>query len=302
MVGALCLVFLVSGAAALVFETLWFREAGLALGNALSAYDSNFGRVLGRLHGWNTLGAVLGTLAGDLVLIEAVRIRGAALAAAGLNVVAAIAAVALARRFSGAPRPEQRPAAGWRGGPPLRLLAAALLSGGTLLGLEVVWFRFLLSFTAASAWTFAVMLLGIAAGGLLAAALLESALVRRLWPATWREKTREAFPAQDALNASILGSREPAGTLLLALDRLLGLDALARRDYGGAERRLGLAEPHAAHAARIRMSRVLALGLAGDGEGCLRLLESARGLAGAPADPAPWRWLAARFSLADPTT
>src|SRR5512141_273659 len=171
MLAALCLVFLVSGAAALMFETLWFRQGGLALGNtvwasalvtasfmaglaignaavarwgrrvlrpllayaalevivgatgvclvllfplvghalapfmgslggaalnalrvavsfalllvpscamgatlpllagALSAHDPNFGRVLGRLYGWNTLGAVLGTLAGDLVLI-----------------------------------------------------------------------------------------------------------------------------------------------------------------------------------------------------------------------------------------
>ena len=171
MTVALCVVFLLSGAAALVFETLWFRQSGLALGNtvwasalvtasfmaglaignavcrplgparsppaarlrrardpggprpglvlvlvvlplvghalaplmgsvgragpqrasawpsrsscccvpsiamgatlpllasALSAKDANFGRVLGRLYGWNTLGAFLGTLAGDL--------------------------------------------------------------------------------------------------------------------------------------------------------------------------------------------------------------------------------------------
>ena len=37
MIAALCLVFLVSGAAALVFETLWFRQAGLALGNTVWA-------------------------------------------------------------------------------------------------------------------------------------------------------------------------------------------------------------------------------------------------------------------------
>jgi spermidine synthase len=278
MITALCLVFLVSGAAALVFETLWFRQAGLALGNtvwasalvtasfmaglaignaavarwgrrvlrpllayaalevlvgatgvslvllfplvghalapfmgslggaalnalrvavsfalllvpscamgatlpllagALSAHDSNFGRVLGRLYGWNTLGAVLGTLAGDLVLIEAVGIRGTALGAAGLNLVAATGAVLLARRFAGGAPLEGRLAAGPIGATARRILAAAFLSGGILLALEVVWFRFLLAFTPASAWTFAVMLavvlLGIAVGGLVASVLL----------------------------------------------------------------------------------------------------------------------------------
>jgi hypothetical protein len=85
-------------------------------------------------------------------------------------------------------------------------------------------------------------------------------------------------------------------------EEMLGLDALARRDYREAERRLGLAEPYAAHARQIRMWRVLALGEAGDKDGCARLLESAREMPRERgADPAPWRWLARRFSLADPT-
>ena len=278
MNAALCLVFLVSGAAALVFETLWFRQAGLALGNtvwasalvtasfmaglaignaavarlgrrarhplyayaalevlvgttgvglvlvfplvgyalaplmgslgggalnalrvvvsfalllipscamgatlpllagALSAHDPNFGRVLGRLYGWNTLGAVVGTLAGDLVLIEAVGIRGTALSAAGLNLLAATGAVLVARRFGGRGPDAETLALVPIRGTASRVLAAAFLAGGILLALEVVWFRFLLAFTPASAWTFAVMLavvlLGIAAGGLAASALL----------------------------------------------------------------------------------------------------------------------------------
>ena len=278
MTAALCLVFLVSGAAALMFETLWFRQCGHALGNtvwasalvtasfmaglaignasvarwgrrirrpllayaalelvvaatgvvlvlaiprvgqalapfmgalgsvglnslrvvssfalllipstamgatlpllagALSVHDANFGRVLGRLYGWNTLGAFLGTLASDLVLIEAVGIRGTALAAAGLNLVAASGAALIAPRFGEPPRAdaslEARPP-GWAAA---RILAAAFLAGATLLALEVVWFRFLLSFTPSSAWTFAAMLavvlLGIAAGGIAAGELL----------------------------------------------------------------------------------------------------------------------------------
>src|SRR3989304_2726527 len=90
----------------------------------------------------------------------------------------------------------------------------------------------------------------------------------------------------------------PGGKPHPRAEEMLGLAALARRDYREAERRLGLAEPHATHAPQIRMWRVLALGLAGEREGCGRLLEDARGIARAPgADPTPWRWLAERFSL-----
>jgi spermidine synthase len=278
MTVALCFVFLVSGAAALIFETLWFRQAGLALGNtvwasalvtasfmaglglgngitfrwgrrvrrpllayaalelavgvsgvslvvliplvgealaplmgtlggaalnalrvalsfgllllpscamgatlpllagALSRQDANFGRVLGRLYGWNTFGAVLGTLAADLVLVEAIGIFGAALVAASLNLAAAAGALRLASRIAadGTPGPAYaRSPLGARG---VSTLAATFLSGGILLALEVVWFRFLLAFTPASAWTFAVLLavvlLGIAAGGVLASVWL----------------------------------------------------------------------------------------------------------------------------------
>ncbi len=293
MTVGLCLVFLVSGAAALIFETLWFRQASLALGNtvwasalvtssfmagiaignaaaarwgrralrplhayaglevlvavtgvglvlvfplvglalstfmsslggvalnavrvsvsfalllipasamgatlpllagALSARDPNFGRVLGRLYGWNTLGAFVGVLIGDLLLIEALGIRGTALAAAGLNIVACVGALALARRFASEPSVEKDSAAvpvGRIGASAWRILGAAFLSGGLLLALEVVWFRFLLSFTPSSAWTFsvilAVVLLGIAAGGLVAAALLGRHTEAHRWAAT----------------------------------------------------------------------------------------------------------------------
>ena len=271
----LCLVFFVSGGSALVFETLWFRQAGLALGNtvwasslvvaafmaglaignaaaarwgrrlerpllayaalellvgaagvclvlgfplvgnalaplmgslgganlnalrvavafalllvpsvamgatlpllaaSLATHDENFGRVLGRLYGWNTLGAVVGTLAGDLVLIEALGVRGTALAAAGLNAVAAVGAALLSQRLRAGAQPPEVPAGQPVGRYAWRLIAAAGLAGGLLLALEMVWFRFLIAFTPVTSWAFAVMLavvlLGIATGGLVAA-------------------------------------------------------------------------------------------------------------------------------------
>ena len=281
MTRALCLVFFVSGAAALLFETLWFRQAGLALGNTvwasalvtasfmgglaignalvawagpgarkplltyallevivglvgvalvfgfpvlagalapllssvtdvallnalraasafvllvlpssamgatlpllartLSVWDSNFGRVLGRLYGWNTLGAVAGALGGELLLIGAFGIRGTALVAGGLDLLAAAIAAQLSTRLPPPPTSTallaERPPA--PRGAPLRLSGAAFLAGGLLLALEIVWFRFLLLFVPATSLTFAVMLavvlLGIALGGLTASVWL----------------------------------------------------------------------------------------------------------------------------------
>ena len=57
--------------------------------------------MLGRLYGWNTLGAVVGAVAGHAVLIERFGIRGAALAAALTNAALALAALGLARRLLG---------------------------------------------------------------------------------------------------------------------------------------------------------------------------------------------------------
>jgi predicted membrane-bound spermidine synthase len=271
---ALCAVFFLSGASALVFENLWFRQTGLALGNSvwasslvltafmaglalgnavaarfgervahplrvyaaleiaiavtgpalvfglpalgpalspwlgvlgegwllnpvrlgvafavllvpstamgatlpllvrtLSARDSEFGRVLGRLYGWNTLGAVAGTLATELVLVGSLGIRGSAWVAAGANLLAAGLAALLAAKGM-APRGEAaaRGAAGRLSNPARRLLLVAFLSGLGLLALEVVWFRFLLLFlpgtSLAFAWMLGVVLAFIALGGL----------------------------------------------------------------------------------------------------------------------------------------
>ena len=144
------------------------------LARSLGARDANFGRMLGRLYGWNTLGAVLGAVVGELFLIRLLGVRGTVGVAAALDVLAALGALALDRRHSALP-PASRPRAVL---PPraARLAAAAFAAGGLLLALEVVWFRFLLLFAFATSGTFAIMLavvlLGIGGGGLLASAWL----------------------------------------------------------------------------------------------------------------------------------
>jgi hypothetical protein len=144
------------------------------LAKTLARSDVNFGRVLGRLYGWNTLGGVAGTLCSEMWLIRWLGLRGTALAAGTLNLVAAALALFLFRRAGGsataareAPR-ARRGSAGSR-----RLLTAAFLAGATLLALEVVWFRFLQFFVYGTSFIFAMMLatvlLGIGAGGVVAA-------------------------------------------------------------------------------------------------------------------------------------
>ncbi|TDI44477.1 MAG: spermidine synthase [Acidobacteria bacterium] len=141
----------------------------------LSVRDENFGRVLGRLYGFNTLGAVAGALSGELLFIGMLGLRGTGLVAALLNIVAAAASLALARVIVS--KDETPDSTSVKLTPAvLSLLGAALLSGALLLGLEVVWFRFLQLFVLGSSLIFSVMLavvlLGIALGGLFASVWL----------------------------------------------------------------------------------------------------------------------------------
>jgi len=125
------------------------------------------------LYGWNTLGAVAGALLGETVLIGALGITGAALCAGAFNLVAAAGALAVAGRIDAVEPPREAPGGG--GALSLRakrILAASFLAGGTLLALEVVWFRFLQLFLPGTTLTFCVMLsivlAGIGLGGLAA--------------------------------------------------------------------------------------------------------------------------------------
>ncbi len=152
---------------------------------ALGRGDSSFGRVLGRLYGWNTLGAVAGALLGETLLIGAFGVRGTALVAAAIDLSVAAVAGGL---FADA----EQPAA--VGGIRRRVdrrtaltLAAAAGSGAALLALEVVWFRFLLFWIMGTSLAFALMLgvvlAGIGMGGLAAGAALRIGPAERFVPA-----------------------------------------------------------------------------------------------------------------------
>jgi spermidine synthase len=135
---------------------------------------TEFGAALGWVYGANTAGALGGLFVLELVLIDRLGIERSALFAAAANVVAALLALAAGRHAS-TPDARRLPAPA----PALALRLAAGLCGAIFLALEVVWFRFLGLFMMQCAASFAAMLgsvlIGIAAGGFLGAALARRA-------------------------------------------------------------------------------------------------------------------------------
>jgi spermidine synthase len=122
--------------------------------------DRDFGRDVGTLYGFNTLGAVAGALAGEFFLIQVCGLLGTGLAAGSLSCIAACLAWFIGRKEVAA---SQRTAAtglqisfGWR--PPWNLLLVSAGSGAILLGLEVIWVRFLRLYVASSSLAFSIML------------------------------------------------------------------------------------------------------------------------------------------------
>jgi spermidine synthase len=145
---------------------------------ALSRNEAGFGRVLGQLYGWNTLGAVSGSMAAELVLIPRFGVIGTGWIAAALSGAASAVAFCISGRLSVASAQGAREAAprvassdsAW-------LLTAAFAAGACLMALEVVWIRFLSLFviatTLAAALMVAIVLTGIGIGGLVGSMWLE---------------------------------------------------------------------------------------------------------------------------------
>ncbi len=143
---------------------------------ALYPRITNFGRVLGALYGWNTLGAMTGVLINELWIVEWVGISGAGIFAASLNFLAAALVMMTVSRGPEQNYPARISSSKLRF-PGLRSifrrpLTASFLTGFILLALEVIWFRLLLIFYNGHSWNFSVMLAvilaGISLGGLFA--------------------------------------------------------------------------------------------------------------------------------------
>ena len=121
---------------------------------ALAADPRQLGQAGGRLYAANTAGAIAGTLLTAFVLIATLGVRGSAYAAALLNVVAAIGALIVQRRY---PTPLTTPSST----PPSPARLAMVLyaiAGGVALGYEVVWSHSIVQFMSTRTYAFAVVL------------------------------------------------------------------------------------------------------------------------------------------------
>jgi spermidine synthase len=143
-----------------------------------------FGRGIGILYGANTLGAMAGALLGETYLVRTCGLLGTAWTAAGV----CCGAAAIAWIFAGA-----EPAAvgqtptrfrlrlSLETQPPWSLLFVSTGAGAVLLGLEVIWFRFLRLYVASTSTAFSVMLAVVLAGiGL--GSIVSSLIPRRVLP------------------------------------------------------------------------------------------------------------------------
>lgn len=205
--------------AALAFNLMLIPATGMGatlplLIEILSRRVDEYGTALGQLYGFNTLGAVLGAVGVETVLVPTLGLRLSALVAAGFNAAAAGLAFAALRVDEAPPSPSPDASGQVPTAPtPVRfsgragaLLAAAGLAGGTLLALEVVWFRLLELFAVSTALALtlmlAVVLLGISLGGFAAS--------------LWLER-RRGRPGEPILPLSIL-----AGAMVLASYTVFG--------------------------------------------------------------------------------
>ena len=126
-----------------------------------------FGRSIGFLYGANTLGAMAGALLGEMYLVQRCGLLGTAWTAAAVGCAAAAMAWMFAR-----PEPVSvgatftaisvKTSLGLK--PPWSLLFVSMGAGAILLGLEVIWVRFLRLYVASTSIAFSVMLAVVLAG------------------------------------------------------------------------------------------------------------------------------------------
>jgi len=137
---------------------------------SLATDPLQLGKAGGHLYAANTAGAIAGTLLAAFVLIAALGVRGSALAAAMLNLLAAAGALWFQRQrplldeASAKPHTEKVP----------DRLALWLYSiaGGVALGYEVVWSQSIVQFMSTRTYAFAVVLATYLTGLFLGSALL----------------------------------------------------------------------------------------------------------------------------------
>ena len=183
--GVLTVARLVCSFAILAVPTAMMGITLPLLSAAVSAPGAANGTGISLLYAINTLGAMTGTLLSGLILIPAIGIQRSFLLAAALNVIVGVVAMWMGKaplvhppkgghhEISG-----EAVVSGFRRIGEWPLWIVVIVSGFASLGLEIVWFRLMLQFVIATTAAFTAMLAtvlgGIAAGGLMAAAILRT--------------------------------------------------------------------------------------------------------------------------------
>ncbi len=142
--------------------------------------DAHLSSAFGRLYAANTLGAILGTFAAGLVLIELLGLTGTLVVGATCSGIAGLVALRLAQGadpvapvahdggVTGPPAPAHADADARSAARPRLALGLAFVSGLTSLGYQVLWTRLLSSGTGNSTYVFTLILgtflIGIALG------------------------------------------------------------------------------------------------------------------------------------------
>jgi predicted membrane-bound spermidine synthase len=141
-----------------------------------------FGRGIGFFYGGNTLGAMAGALIGEIYLVQRFGLLGTAWTAAGVG----CAAAAIAWMFAGTEPKQARMKVRFRfsfeARSPWSLLLVSMGAGAVLLGLEVIWVRFLRLYIASTSVAFSVMLAVVLAGiglGSIGASLIPDRILPR---------------------------------------------------------------------------------------------------------------------------
>jgi predicted membrane-bound spermidine synthase len=137
---------------------------------SLASDPQYLGKAGGQLYAANTAGAIAGTLLAAFVLIATLGVRGSALAAAMLNLLAAAGALWFQRHR---PAPLEAPVKHHVAKAPDRLaLWLYSIAGGVALGYEVVWSQSIVQFMSTRTYAFAVVLATYLTGLFLGSALL----------------------------------------------------------------------------------------------------------------------------------
>jgi spermidine synthase len=131
----------------------------------------HIGSAGGSLYAANTAGAIAGTLLTPFVLLPLLGVRGSALAASAINLVAALGALGLNRTVRPRSIAPQLPES-MRVPVPARVaLVLYTLAGGIALGYEVIWSQTIVQFLSTRAFAFSVVLATYLAGLVVGSAL-----------------------------------------------------------------------------------------------------------------------------------